>query len=63
MIGTTVELLSITINTSEADLGLLLLPALNYYHKAHHLGCGSSPRSASELLGKQALDKPVQRWI
>ena len=34
---------------AEADLGLLqhLLPAVNYYHKALHLGCCSSPRSAS----------------
>ena len=30
----------------EADLGLL--EAVNYYHKALHLGCCSSPRSASE---------------
>ena len=26
------------------------LPAVNYYHKALHLGCGSSPRSASEIV-------------
>ena len=35
----------------EADLGLLRHPrwsAVNYYHKALHLGCCSSPRSASE---------------
>ena len=43
----------ISSSTSEADLGLLqhrrwsaLLPAVNYYHKALHLGCCSSPRSA-----------------
>ena len=44
----------------EADLGLLQhpsgalcddsqrLPAVNYYHKALHLGCCSNPRSASD---------------
>ena len=25
------------------------LPAVNYYHKALHLGCCSSPRSASTI--------------
>ena len=35
------------VRTPEAHLGLLL-PAVNYYHKAFHLGCYSSPRSASE---------------
>ena len=25
--------------------------AVNYYHKALHLGCCSSPRSASEAIG------------
>ena len=37
----------------EADLGLLQyprrLPAVNVYHKALHLGCWSSPRSASNF--------------
>ena len=28
-------------------LDCLLVPAINYYHKALHLGCCSSPRSAS----------------
>ena len=28
------------------------LPAVNYYHKALHLGCCSSPRSASAFLVK-----------
>ena len=32
---------------TEANLGLL--PAVNYYHKVLHLGCSSSPRSASEI--------------
>ena len=32
---------------TEADLGL---PAVNYYHKALHLGCRSSPRSASDYM-------------
>ena len=35
---------------AEADLGLLQHPrweAVNYYYKALHLGCCSSPRSAS----------------
>ena len=32
---------------SEADLGLLQHPAINYYHKALHLGCCNSHRSAS----------------
>ena len=27
------------------------LEAVNYYHKALHFGCCSSPRSASEYLG------------
>ena len=31
---------------TEADLGLLL-EAVNYYHKALHLGCSGSPRSSS----------------
>ena len=46
-------------STPEADLGLLqhprwsaLLPAVNYYHKALHIGCCSSPRSASEHLDR-----------
>ena len=38
--------LRILTSKSEADLGLL--PAVNYYHKELHLGCCSSPRSASE---------------
>ena len=33
---------------TEADLGLLL-EAVNYYHKVLHLGCCSSPRSASVM--------------
>ena len=38
---------------TEPDLGLLQhprwsVPAVKYYHKALHLGCCSSPRSASE---------------
>ena len=32
---------------AEVDLGLL--QAVNYYHKALHLGCCSSPRSASGI--------------
>ena len=28
----------------------VFLPAVNYYHKALHLGCCSSPRSASVIL-------------
>ena len=36
------EEISATRRTSEADLGLL------QHHKALHLGCCSSPRSASE---------------
>ena len=35
--------------TAEADL------AVNYYHKALHLGCCSSPRSTSALLGKSEI--------
>ena len=31
-------------------LDCLLVPAINYYHKALHLGCCSSPRSASESI-------------
>ena len=39
---------------TEVDLGLTQHPrcstlAVNYYHKALHLGCCSSPRSASGL--------------
>ena len=35
----------------QVDLGLLLLlEAVNYYHKELHLGFCSSPRSASEYL-------------
>ena len=26
-----------------------MLPAVNYYHKAPHLGCCSNPRSASDF--------------
>ena len=39
---------------AEADLGLLqhLLPAVNYYHKALHLGCCSSPTTTSESDNK-----------
>ena len=33
--------------SAEADLGPL--PAANYYHKELHLGCCSSPRSASAM--------------
>ena len=29
---------------------ILMNPAINYYHKALHLGCCSSPRSASESI-------------
>ena len=29
------------------------LPAVNYYHKALHIGCCSSPRSASALVAKR----------
>ena len=37
------------VSNSEADLGLLQHSngAVNYYHKALHLGCCSCPRSAS----------------
>ena len=41
------------VQKSEVDLGLLqhlLLSALNYYHKALHLGCCNSPRFASENI-------------
>ena len=34
--------------SSEADLGLLQNPRWSAYHKALHLGCCSSPRSASD---------------
>ena len=34
-------------NVAEADLGL---KAVNYYHKALHLGCCNSPRSASDVV-------------
>ena len=49
----------LSITTSEADLELLqyprwsslwTVPAVNYYHKAFHLGCRSISRSASELV-------------
>ena len=43
---------------SEADLRLLQHPrwSTNYYHKAPHLGCCSSPRSASE---DDKMSKPM----
>ena len=33
------------------------LPAVNYYHKALHLGCCSSPRSASKLYFRTCFFK------
>ena len=46
------KIVNLTINKkselSEADLGLL--QTVNYYHKALHLGCCSSPRSASGYM-------------
>ena len=34
-----------------------MLPAVNYYHKALHLGCCSSPRSASDITwSNEAVD-------
>ena len=42
----------------KTDLGLLL-PAVNYYHKALHLGCCSSPRSASGVI-RASMTRVVQ---
>ena len=35
--------------SSKIERFVIIVTAVNYYHKALHLGCCSSPRSASEV--------------
>ena len=46
---------------AEVDLGLL--QAVNYYHKALHLGCCSSPRSASGMVVIPCFELPFRSSI
>ena len=42
-----------TAATSKMELFVIIvLPAVNYYHKVLHLGYCSSPRSTSEIIGR-----------
>ena len=46
--------------SAEADLGLL--PAANCYHKVLHLGCCSSPRSASAVCCNEMAWLSITFW-
>ena len=44
-------LMTVTFSVSDAFFEIPPLEAVNYYHKALHLGCCRSPRSASSSRG------------